>query len=166
MNTSVKPILHMLDGIKVGTHCWLFHLLNVQISQDSSGDAPYMSPGIVVHEYEFRAHTICSNQCMLQQYLLYVPHSSKITMDDDKICMAINTDVTPHHHRTLSESVTFLDNIWYVLLTTASPNTLSFFMLCQGKSGVDCEQQRFPLAKLPVDLAMSKQKASYTMLLR
>ena len=56
-NTSVKPILHMLDGIKVRTHCWPFHLLNVQLSQDSSG--------IVLHEYEFRANTICSNQHML-----------------------------------------------------------------------------------------------------
>ena len=45
-NTSVKPILQMLDGIKVGTHCWPFHLLNVQFSQDSSGDACYMSPGL------------------------------------------------------------------------------------------------------------------------
>jgi hypothetical protein len=48
MNTSFKPIPHMLNGIKVWTHCCPFHLLNVQFSQDSSGDACYMSPGIVV----------------------------------------------------------------------------------------------------------------------
>jgi hypothetical protein len=64
-NTSVKPIPHMLNGIKVGTYCWLFHLLNFQFSQNSSGDAHYMSPGIVMHEYKFRANTICSNQYML-----------------------------------------------------------------------------------------------------
>jgi hypothetical protein len=46
----------MLDGIKDGTHCWTFLLLNIQFSQDSSGDARYMSQGIVVHEYEFRAN--------------------------------------------------------------------------------------------------------------
>ena len=61
-NTSVKPIPQILDGIKVRTHCWPFHLLNVQLSQDSSGDAHYVSPGIVVHKYEFRANTVCSNQ--------------------------------------------------------------------------------------------------------
>jgi hypothetical protein len=43
-NTSVKLIPHVLDGIKVWTHCWPFHLLNVQFSQDSSGDARYMHP--------------------------------------------------------------------------------------------------------------------------
>ena len=64
-NTSVKPIPHKLDGIKVGTHCWAFHLLNVQFSQDSSGDGCYVSPGIVVHEYEFRANTLYRNQHML-----------------------------------------------------------------------------------------------------
>ena len=35
-----------------------------------------------------------------------------------KICTAVNTDATQHHHKTLSESVAFLDNIWHVLLTT------------------------------------------------
>ena len=64
-NTSVKHIPFMLDVIKVGTHCWPFHLLNAQFSQDRSGDARYMIPGIVMHEYEFRANTICSNHHML-----------------------------------------------------------------------------------------------------
>ncbi|XP_068084363.1 zinc finger MYND domain-containing protein 10 [Anabrus simplex] len=50
-NTAVNPIPHMLYGIEVGTHCWPVHLLNVQFSQDSSGDVRYMSPGIVVHEW-------------------------------------------------------------------------------------------------------------------
>jgi hypothetical protein len=63
-----------------------------------------------------------------------VPRSSKITTDD-KFRTAINTDATPHHHRTLSESVAFLDNIWHVLFTTASPCTLTSFTLCQEKSG-------------------------------
>jgi hypothetical protein len=123
-NTSVKPIPHMLDGVKVENHCWPFHLLKVQFSQNSSGDVHYMSPGIVMHDYEFRANNVCSNQHMLYQYLLGVLHSGKITTDDYKIRTAINTDATPHHHRTLPESVAFLDNIWHVLLTMASPHTL------------------------------------------
>jgi hypothetical protein len=64
-NTSVKPIPHMLDEIKVGTHCWSFHLLNVQLSQNSSGDARYMSQGIAMHEYDVRANIVCNNQNML-----------------------------------------------------------------------------------------------------
>jgi hypothetical protein len=64
-NTSVKPIPHILDGIKVRAHCWPFYLMNVQFLQDSSGDVRYMSPGIVVHEYEFRANTVCRYQHML-----------------------------------------------------------------------------------------------------
>jgi hypothetical protein len=82
-------------------------------------------------------------------------------MDDHKI----NTDTTLHHHRILSESVAFLDNIWHVLLTTEFPYTLTSIMLCQGKSELICEQHRSPLAELPVDVAMGKQKASHAMLL-
>ena len=70
-----------------------------------------MSPGIVVHEYEFRANTVISNHYMVYQYMPDVPRSGKITRDDGKIRTAINTEATLHHHRTLSESVTFLDNI-------------------------------------------------------
>jgi hypothetical protein len=58
MNTSVKRFSHMLGGIKVWTHCWSFHFMNVQIS---SGDARY----IIVHEYEFLVNTVFSNQHML-----------------------------------------------------------------------------------------------------
>jgi hypothetical protein len=82
-----------------------------------------------------------------------------------KIHTAINTDATPHHDGTLSESVTFLDNIWHVLLTMAFPYMLTSIMLCQGKSGIICEQHRSPLAKLSVDVATGKQKASCVMLL-
>jgi hypothetical protein len=88
--------------------------------------------------------------------------SGKITTD--KTRTAMNTEAIPHHHRTLSESVIFLDYIWHVLLTTASPYTLTSISLCQGKSGLVCEQYRFPLAKLPVDVAMGKEKASCAML--
>jgi hypothetical protein len=84
-------------------------------------------------------------------------------MDDDKIRTVIDTDTTPHHHRTLSESVASLD-IWDVLLPTASPYTLTSIMLCQVKSGLVYEQHSSPLAKLPVEVATGKQKASCTML--
>jgi hypothetical protein len=67
-------------------------------------------------------------------------------MDNDKIHTAINTDATPHHHRTLSKLVAFLDNIWHVLLTRASPYMLTSITLCQEKSGLVCEQHRSPLA--------------------
>ena len=70
--------------------------------------------------------------------LLDVPHSGKITTDDDKIHMAIITNTTPHHNRTLAESVAFLDNIWHILLTMASPYTLTSIALYQGKSGLFC----------------------------
>ena len=124
-----------------------------------------MIPGIVEHYYQFRANAVCSNQHMLKLYLLDVPRNGKITTDDDKIRTAINTDATPHHHRTLSESVAFLDNIWDVLLTTESPYTFMSITHCQGKSGLICEQHRSPLEKLPVDVATGKQKASWAMLM-
>jgi len=128
MNTSVKPLPHMFDGIKVGTHCWPFHHLNVQFLQDSSGDVRYMSPGLSCMSTNSGptpyavTNTCCSS--------IDVPCSGKITMDDDKIRMAINTDATPHHHRTLSVSFAFLVNIWHVLLTTVSPYMLTSITLC------------------------------------
>ena len=91
--------------------------------------------------------------------------SGKITTVDNKICTTINTDATPCHHRNLSESVAFLDNIWHVLLTMVSSYMLTSIMLCQGKSRLICEQHRSPLAKLLVNVAMGKQKASCVMLL-
>ena len=126
-NTSVTPIPQMLKGIKVRTHCWPFHLLNVQFSQDSSGYARYMSPGIVVHEYKFRANIVCSI-CSMYPTAVRLPRTTTRSVRPS------NTGATPPYHRTLSESVAFLDNIWHALLTT-----LTSIMLCQGKSGLVCE---------------------------
>ena len=80
--------------------------------------------------------------------------------------MEINTDATSHHHRTLSESVAFLNNIWHVLFTMVSPYTLTSITLCMGKSGLVCEQHRSQLTKLPVELATGRQKVSCARLQR
>ena len=47
-----------------------------------------------------------------------------------------------------------------------SPYTLTSITVCQGKSGLVCEQHRSLLVKLPVDVTTGKQKASCVMLLR
>jgi hypothetical protein len=76
-NISVKPIPHMFNWIKVGTHSWPFHLLNVQFSHDSSAEARYVSPDIVVQEYEFRANSCCGSICSMYPAAVRLPRTTR-----------------------------------------------------------------------------------------
>jgi hypothetical protein len=77
---SLSP--HMLNGIKIGTHCWSFHLLKVQFSQDRSGDERYMALSCISKDsgstppLNGATNTCCSSICSMYLVMASLPRTT------------------------------------------------------------------------------------------